>query len=53
MKLIVKLQNKLINILKVEKADILKKMKQIHKKDDVVGNYMNKGLKSIFVDKDT
>lgn len=46
-------QGKLLGILEVEKADIFSKMKQIQNKNNIVDNYMNKSLKSIFVDKDT
>ncbi len=53
MEVIIDKQSKLLGILEVEKVDIFNKMKQIQNKNNVVDNYMNTGVKSIFVDKDT
>lgn len=46
-------QNQLFKTLEDEKTDILNKMKQIHKKNNVVNNYMDRRMQTIFVDKDT
>ncbi len=53
MESIIEKQSKLLGILEAEKADIFDKMKQIQNKNNIVDNYMNKGIKSIFIDKDT
>lgn len=53
METIVNEQNKLFKELVDEKADILKRMKQIHKKNKVVNNYISRRIQTIFVDKNT
>lgn len=53
MEYILEKQGQIYKALEVEKEDILKNMKQIHKKNSVVNNYMPQNKDSIFVDKDT